>query len=701
MESREEDPQTEGHNGDRSGHIAALLKEADRHIKEGNFDTALEVIRTAQAQDRENLFALAYVERIQALLNARKGKGSGAGGKKASQFAPAAAAQQAPKHRADVSASQIAPGEGREAAFKNTIETIFARAREYHANGNFLRAIEELGRVRLFDPANPQVAALEAEIRKAIEDQKSREAEEQLNRQHEEEGRKRSLMEVEQERVRQEKDQARQRAEEARRNAQQHKIHQYLTLAEEFLAAGKYAEASDQLAFVVVIDPSNAEATELQRQIREAQEKKCQEELDLRRKKEEEEQQRQAAVRAAIRKHIERSSGLAADGNYSEALRVITRAYVVDPLSEETRACEQRILEAQERAYRAAEEERRAAEQAAKQKREEELRRATEAERERLLAEQSAAVEREKKLIKETIAKHLGRAEEFIASQKFHDALAEVAQAFAVDPFDEDVKRVEQMIVKVHEQQAARVPAEPPDAKHEAPEEIARREIGVRLAEAKRFRAEGDLARALDELTKAFVLDPLNVDVSTLEAEIEEELLNSQGARDRAEPALEVSAEEFQKTIADLRQAAEEANGEPRPAGKAVRHVTRARELMAAGSYEDALAEVALGLTADPDNAELRSVETAIWEAENAPAPDEENSRRVLIHLLAAEQLQMKGDFVRALDEVAKAYQIDPMNEEIKRRENLIRQDELRLDHPGETPLKLVYPRKNAAGGSG
>jgi Flp pilus assembly protein TadD len=701
MESREKDPQTEGHNGDRSGHIAALLAEADRHIKEGNFDTALEVIRTAQAQDRENLFALAYVERIQALLNARKGRGSGAGGKKASQFAPAAASQQAPKQRADVSASQIAPGEGREAAFKNTIETIFARAREYHANGNFLRAIEELGRVRLFDPANPQVAALEAEIRKAIEVEKAREAEEQLNRQHEEEGRKRSLMEVEQERVRQEKDQARQREEEARRNAQQHKIHQYLTLAGEFLAAGKHAEASDQLAFVVVIDPSNAEATELQRHIREAQEKKRQEELDLRRKKEEEEQQRQAAVRAAIRKHIERSSGLAADGNYSEALRVITRAYVVDPLSEEVRSCEQRILEAQERAYRAAEEERRAAEQTAKQKREEELRRATEAERERLLAEQSAAVEREKKLNKETIAKHLGRAEECIASQKFHDALAEVAQAFAVDPFDEDVKRVEQMIVKVQEQQGAPVPAEPPDANHEAPEEIARREIGVRLAEAKRFRAEGDFARALDELTKAFVLDPLNAEVSTLEAEIEEELLSRKGTGDRAEPALEVSDEEFQKTIADLRQAAEEANREPRPAGKAVRHEERARELMAAGSYEDALTEVALGLTADPDNAELRSVETAIWEAQNAPAPDQENGRRVRIHLLAAEQLQMKGDFVRALDEVAKAYQIDPMNGEIKLRENLIRQDELRLDHPGETPLKLVYPRKNAASGSG
>lgn len=697
MESKERDPHKEIHNGGRSQHIAALLEEADRHIKEGNFDTALEVIRSAQAQDQENLFALAYVERIQALLNARKGKGSGASGKKASQFAPPAAAQQPSKNRADASASQIGPSEGREAAFKNTIETIFARAREYQAGGNFLLAIEELGRVRLFDPANGQVAALEAEIRKAIEEGKAREAEELRKRQQEEEGRKRSLMELEQERVRQEEDQARQKEDEARRNAQQRKIHQYLTLAGEFLAAGKHAEASDQLAFVVVVDPSNAGAAELQRQIREAREKKRQEELDLRRRKEEEEQQRQAAVRAAIRKHIERSSGLAADGNYSEALRVITRAYVVDPLNEEVRVCEQRILEAQERAYRAAEEERLLAEQAAKQKREEELRRATEAERERLLAEQSAALEREKRVNKETIGKHLGQAEEFISSQRFHDALAEVAQAFAVDPFDEDVKRVEQMIVKAQEQQAAAIPAEPEGAKREAPEETARREIGVRLAEAKRLQAEGDFARALDELTKAFVLDPLNVEVSTLEAEIEEELHSRQEAGGGVP---EVSAEEFQKTVADLRQAAEEANGEPHPAGKTGRHVARARELMASGSYEDALAEVALGLTVDPDHAELKSIETAIWEAQNAPGPDGENSRRVQIHLLEAEKFQMKGDLVSALDEVAKAYQIDPMDAEIKRRETLIRQDEHRFEHPGETPLKLVYPQKDAAGGS-
>jgi hypothetical protein len=128
---------------------------------------------------------------------------------------------------------------------------------------------------------------------------------------------------------------------------------------------------------------------------------------------------------------------------------------------------------------------------------------------------------------------------------------------------------------------------------------------------------------------------------------------------------------------------------------------------MESGSFEDALAEVALGLTLDPSNPELKQMEETIWEVQNIKesrdsksALSEENERLIRIHLAAAEQFQSKGDFGRALDEIAKAYQIDPLNAEIKERENQIRQEELRRDHPDETPLKLVYPKKGAAGGS-
>jgi tetratricopeptide (TPR) repeat protein len=136
-------------------------------------------------------------------------------------------------------------------------------------------------------------------------------------------------------------------------------------------------------------------------------------------------------------------------------------------------------------------------------------------------------------------------------------------------------------------------------------------------------------------------------------------------------------------------------------------HVNRARRLMEGETYEDALAEIALGLTLDPGNAELRQMEAALWELQNAKVAreshsttSEEDDRLIRIHLAAAEQFQKKGDFGRALDEIAKAYQIDPLNAEIKQRENEIRQEELRRNHPDETPLKLVYPKKGAAGGS-
>jgi hypothetical protein len=131
----------------------------------------------------------------------------------------------------------------------------------------------------------------------------------------------------------------------------------------------------------------------------------------------------------------------------------------------------------------------------------------------------------------------------------------------------------------------------------------------------------------------------------------------------------------------------------------------QAKKLREEGSFEDALAEVGLGLIVDPNNAELQQLEAELWETQSGPGEsaagteNEDTERLINIHLAAAEQFQEKGEFVRALDEIAKAYQIDPLNQEIKKRETQIRQEEARRVRPDETPLKLVYPKKGAAGG--
>lgn len=125
---------------------------------------------------------------------------------------------------------------------------------------------------------------------------------------------------------------------------------------------------------------------------------------------------------------------------------------------------------------------------------------------------------------------------------------------------------------------------------------------------------------------------------------------------------------------------------------------------MESGAFEDAMAEVALGLMLDKENSDLLQMEATLWELQSsAPAElpqvnREENERLIRIHLAAADQFRSKGEFARALDEIAKAYQVDPLHAEAKQKENEIRQEEMRRNHPGETNLKLVYPKKGAAG---
>jgi hypothetical protein len=680
---------------DRAKQIEELLRQVDTLIEGGKYDVALELIRRAQALDPENKFALAFVGRIQRLMSARKGRGPSGTPKPASQFSPSSS-KVAPPPSTKSPASASAPtesvtmrlgGEQRRVALRAAIDHILARAREYREAQNFERALAELERARVLDPSAEDVEPLAAEIRNEMENARARMTEEQRRRASEEEQRKQDVLEQELSRIRQEKEEKRKREEDARARAQKERIGAYLKSAGAMIAAGKLDEAANQLAFVVVLDPLNAAAAELQRKIREIQERKRREELELRKRKEEEEIQREAAVRSAIQKNIESANALMSEKKFNDALRIITRAYMLDPLNEEVRACEQRILAAQEESYRAAEEERRAAEEALRRQQEEELRRLTEVERERLLREQDEVVEQEKKLSKEKITLHLARAREHVAAKAYHDALAEVAQAFTVDPFDEDVRVVEQEVLAAQKREEETVSEEPPAQPEGSGEQLQAEEF---LEQARKFRTQGEYARALDEVTKAFVADPLNEAVRKLEAEIEAQIREAERLTDPAAASPQPKAKPPKAVDTQ----------------KVLYHVVRARKLMENGAFEDALAEVALGLTLDSENQDLRQMEATIWEFQNSAAnagpamSAEENMRLINIHLAAAEGFQQKGEFGKALDEIAKAYQIDPLNAEIKKRENLIRQEELRRNHPGETPLKLVYPKKGAAGGT-
>ena len=135
-----------------------------------------------------------------------------------------------------------------------------------------------------------------------------------------------------------------------------------------------------------------------------------------------------------------------------------------------------------------------------------------------------------------------------------------------------------------------------------------------------------------------------------------------------------------------------------------VQHLNAARVLCNGGAYDEALTEIALGYILDPMHAGLHEIEDAVWAAkascaaaDHTPQSSSDCSRRIRLQILAAEEFARSGEFTRALDGLAKAYVIDPANNELKRAEVRIRQQEIRHHQAAAQPLTLVYHHERVA----
>ena len=81
----------------------------------------------------------------------------------------------------------------------------------------------------------------------------------------------------------------------------------------------------------------------------------------------------------------------------------------------------------------------------------------------------------------------------------------------------------------------------------------------------------------------------------------------------------------------------------------------------------------------------------------HAYPPAVNRERLIKIHLMAAEEFAKHSEVPKALDELAKAFVIDPLNTSVKRMEHHIREQQLREQYVQSQPLKLVYRGDKAA----
>ena len=664
---------------------ATWLRRADKFVKDKSYEAALDAIAKARQLDPTNPYALAYEERVRALMRADKGSVPSQPSKKevreedtraspppleqishlAMQQAQSNAAASA-MHRHEISArkreeeDRKRQDENRKAALRSKLAAYVARAEQYLEKKEFDRSLGEISRALLLDPKNAEVLSFEKRVHDAQEEAHQTREKERA-KQLEEEGRKRQeQLQTEREKIRQEQQERKNKEDEARRQAQKQKIDQYLERSGSYLAAGRLQEAQNELAFVVVIEPLNPQVLALQQQIRDAYESQRLAELEHRRKKEEEERKKQEATKEAIQKHIENATKLAAAGSFTEALRVVTLAYVLDPLNEQIQSCENKIIAAHETELRRTEEDRNKQMEHQRRQEEEEQQRLLHTERQQLLEGDSAEVAARSRENQEKCKTHLARAQDHLSRQQFEGALAEVALAFMIDPFSNEVKQMEH---DVRNAQAEYMQGQGEPAVSASTDNAATAfQIAEHVAAANRLREQHEYAKALDELARAFILDPLDPSIQKCEEAIQSEL---------------TLLEQDRGDVSSAAQPPEGARNEDR--------IGRAQEFIARQAYDDALSEIALGLALKPEDKILQQLESTVWELKSrsdsgkgeSRGSETEQSRRddlLRSHLLAADGLIRKGELAKALDELAKAFAIDPLNPATSAMESRIRQ---------------------------
>jgi tetratricopeptide (TPR) repeat protein len=280
----------------------------------------------------------------------------------------------------------------------------------------------------------------------------------------------------------------------------------------------------------------------------------------------------------------------------------------------------------------------------------------------------------------------LDQANAAIMRSDFPEALEYIGKARQLDPDNGDVVVLEEEIRGVCDS-ASPTPAEPV-----MDFDVVLSTLDAYTSEAMELMACGEFDEALHLVTKGFVLAPANEKLR----EAEEQILAARRMHEAQKEAAALAAEHYHRLVETERIQREEL----------AHHLDCARTLLRNGALDDALTEVALGYTIDPQNDELHEIEQAVWQEKAAsgalsesPAKHEEVARLIRLHILAAEEFAKNGDFVKALDGLAKAYVIDPANTEIKRAEVRIRQAELRHHQASGSPLKLVYHHDRVVNG--
>jgi hypothetical protein len=517
-----------------------FLKLADKLVKQGDYAGALQAIAKAKEAEPENRYANAYEERVRMLLRESGSSSPSAispAGNPGSSIPPVPKGSEgmpsAEKQMNSIatllqkSGKKSASPDQRHLAIQKKVNALLSSANQLLSQERFAEALDTVARAILLDATSPETRSAEERIRRAQEEARQRATKLRQEREQEELVRRERLLQEEVNRLKEEQERKRQQEESHRRTAQEQKVSQSLQRTRDFVNAGLLEEAQCELAFVSVLAPGISEVQALDAEIAHRKHEREKAAIEARRQEQEEERRRELELRKRIDETIASADALTRDGNFDEALRVLTDAYLLDPNNTDIEACEERIINARAAEARRLEKERLENEEALRLAMEEDRRRKEEAERARMREAEIRRDLEQRRIAEEQIANHLQAARAYLRDDQFKDALAEVALAFILNPFHADVKEMERTIMERQLQhhpspEVAVAPPLPADDEEEL------EAIAKHLADAKRLAADRRFLPALHEIRKALELDPESIAAKKLASAFKQEFARTQ-----------------------------------------------------------------------------------------------------------------------------------------------------------------------------
>jgi len=374
---------------------------------------------------------------------------------------------------------------------------------QFVREGKFAQALEAIDRVRDCDPDNPYTAAYEVRVRALLEDASANtggetilgavlpalpSVESQLSAiaspipagSQNEAGLTNAAGEME-------------------RVAVLSRIADLLGSATGFLSKGEYDSALEALDQAQTLDPQNKEIAVFEDRVRAAR----RDALALHLEPGTDTVSGGGAPVSEIPAMLAAAREAAAHGDFSEALRAVTTAGILEPGDPEVERCEAEIRTMQE-ALRQREQRRDTAEQDTR----------------RDQGVQAASVRRsdadqERRHTEAVIARHIEQAQNLFNAGEYGHALVEIDHAFLLNPLDQRVRNLQKEISGAQSREA-RTPRDPGRV-HAAM-------IAGYFAEAHRLRARGKPEEALQAIGKVLLLDPGNSDALARERILQMEI---------------------------------------------------------------------------------------------------------------------------------------------------------------------------------